>query len=35
MCIKDFELNKKKKFNIQQINEMKQKLYFLDVGSKK
>mgnify|MGYP000875725821 CR=1 FL=1 len=35
LCIRDFELNRKKRFNIQQINDMKVKLYFMDVGTKK
>jgi hypothetical protein len=35
MVIKDFELGRKKRFNAQQINDMKNKLYSLDVGTKK
>lgn len=35
LCIRDYEVNKKKRFSAQQINDMKTRLYSFDVGSKK
>lgn len=35
ICIRDFDMNKKKRFTAMQIAEMKNKLYSYDVGTKK